>query len=74
MQAHEVAALQKEWGEKPCTHDRVEKEYYLGTHTGDYVCITCGKEFTSREEVERDRQRQQQHPDAGEYDAVDREG
>lgn len=24
-----------------CDHS-YEKEYYLGSHTGDYVCIKCG--------------------------------
>ena len=69
MQARDVAQLQEEWGEKPCNHAHVEKEYYLGADTGDYVCITCGKEFTSREEAERERQKQrQQCPDVGEHD------
>ena len=30
-----------------CPHS-YEKEYYLGTHTGDYICSKCGKESRSR--------------------------
>ena len=57
MQADEVAELRENWGEKPCNHDHVEKEYYLGAQTGDYVCTTCGRDFTSMSAVERDRQK-----------------
>lgn len=42
MQFKEALALKKVWGDKPCNHPNVEKEYYLGTATGDYVCTTCG--------------------------------
>jgi uncharacterized Zn finger protein (UPF0148 family) len=70
MQASEAAKLPEEWGEKPCNHDHIEKEYYLGAHTGEYVCITCGRNFTSMEKAERDRQRQRdQNPDASGPDA-----
>jgi len=60
MQTREAAERREEWGEKPCNHDHVEREYYLGAHTGDYVCTTCGRDFTSMEEVERDRKRQRE--------------
>ena len=45
MQASKAAQLQQAWnakGNPPCDHPRVEKEYYLGTATGDEVCTTCG--------------------------------
>jgi hypothetical protein len=42
LQLEEARELRKEWGNKPCDHPRVVKEYYLGTSTGDYVCTTCG--------------------------------
>jgi len=58
MQANDAEELRKEWGEKPCSHDHVEREYYLGGHTGDYVCTTCGRDFTSMEAVEHDRKSQ----------------
>ena len=33
------------WGNKPCEHPKLEKEYYLGSDTGDYVCTTCIESF-----------------------------
>jgi hypothetical protein len=56
MKADEAAELRENWGDKPCNHDHVEKEYYLGAQTGDYVCTTCGRDFTSISAVEHDRQ------------------
>ena len=43
MQMDEALRLQKEWGNKPCDHPYLEKEYYLGSSTGDWVCTTCGQ-------------------------------
>jgi len=51
MQSDKAAKLRKEWGNKPCNHPYVLKEYYLGAHTGDYVCTQCG-EVGSREYLE----------------------
>lgn len=45
MQMKEAARLRKAWGQKPCDHPRIEKEYYLGSHTGDEVCAQCGREI-----------------------------
>lgn len=42
MQMTEALELQKEWGDKPCNHPQVVKEYHLGTQTGDRVCTRCG--------------------------------
>lgn len=42
MQLEEALELQREWGNKPCNHPTVVKEYHLGTQTGDYACTTCG--------------------------------
>ena len=33
-----------------CSHHDIEKEYILGSHTGDYVCTTCGEAFFSKDE------------------------
>lgn len=41
-----------DWGNKPCDHPRIEKEYFADTHTLDYVCSQCGKEFTVLEMLE----------------------
>jgi hypothetical protein len=45
MQMKDAFELQKEWkrkGNPHCTHPNVEREYHLGSHTGDNVCTTCG--------------------------------
>ena len=26
-----------------CKHERTEQEHILGSGTGDYVCVACGK-------------------------------
>lgn len=46
MQMKEAARLRERWGDKPCDHPRVEREYYLGSHIGDEVCAQCGREIT----------------------------
>jgi hypothetical protein len=43
MQMKEAYRRQREWGERACTHPGVEREFYLGSHTGDYVCSVCGR-------------------------------
>ena len=49
MQAKRADALRRLWGNKPCDHPRVEREYYLSADTGDYVCTQCGESFTRAE-------------------------
>jgi hypothetical protein len=51
MQSRKVTRLQTQWGDKPCDHPSFDKEYYLGSQTGDFICKQCGKEF-SRQEYE----------------------
>ena len=46
--------LRKQWGNKPCSHPKFEKETHLGwgyvqEKTGDYVCTQCGQDFTKEE-------------------------
>lgn len=60
MQTSESKALRKRWeeeGNKICEHPHITKEYYLGTHTMDYVCTVCGKEFSLEEKrvIEKNR-------------------
>jgi len=46
MQMEKAARLRRLWkakGNPPCTHSHLDKEYYLGADTGDYVCTTCGE-------------------------------
>lgn len=48
LQMKEAQELRKEWerkGKPPCKHEKLEKEYYLGTQTGDKICTTCGETF-----------------------------
>lgn len=43
MQHKTAKKLAKEWGKKTCDHPSLEKEYFLGTDTGDMVCTQCGQ-------------------------------
>ncbi|WP_165904615.1 hypothetical protein [Paraburkholderia hospita] len=43
MQTKEARELRDQWGDKPCNHPELTKEYDLSMATGDYVCTTCGK-------------------------------
>jgi hypothetical protein len=45
MQMDEAARLREAWrqaGSKPCLHEEHEREYYLGSDTGDDACVRCG--------------------------------
>ena len=52
MQHDKAKRIREKWGDKPCNHPKLDKEYYLGAHTMDYVCTTCGREFTKKERDE----------------------
>jgi hypothetical protein len=60
MQSKEAAELRKLWGNEPCSHPNVEKEYDLGMATGDYVCTTCGECGWGRDWPEEERKEKQQ--------------
>lgn len=49
MQLSKARQLQAAWGNKPCEHPFLEKEYNLGGDTGDKVCTTCGQSFSPDE-------------------------
>lgn len=51
MQLKEAQKIRKQWGDKPCTLENhsLEKEYYLGSDTGDYVCTICGRSFPDKD-------------------------
>jgi hypothetical protein len=57
IQMKEVLKLRAMWaakGNPVCTHpDKLCREYYLGAHTGDYVCPICGECFAP-DQVEQD--------------------
>ena len=42
MQTQKAAQLRAASKGTPCSHPHLDKEYHLGTATGDYVCTTCG--------------------------------
>jgi len=52
VQKKKAILLKQEWGDKPCTHPALAKEYDLGERTGNYVCTTCGATLTFREKSE----------------------
>ena len=52
MQKKRATALQQAWGDKPCAHPALAKEYDLGARTGNYVCTQCGVTMTFREKAE----------------------
>lgn len=57
MDIKRTEELQNAWENKlkqnpnlKCTHPhKLEKEYWGGTHTGDYICPICGEAFTFEE-------------------------
>jgi hypothetical protein len=49
--------IKDSWGNKPCDHPKLEKEYYVGAFLINYVCIQCGKEFTIAKKMEMDETR-----------------
>jgi len=57
MQYKDAKRLREEWGKRVCNHPSLEKEYYLGTDTMDFICSTCGETFTKaeKEKLEEDR-------------------
>lgn len=52
MQKKRAMAIKQEWGDRPCEHPALAKEYDLGKRTGNYVCTQCGTTFTFREKAE----------------------
>jgi hypothetical protein len=39
----EIAAAWRRAGEPYCDHGRKDKEYGLGSSTGDWACLDCGR-------------------------------
>jgi hypothetical protein len=58
MQLKKAAELKRERGDKPCDHSNLEKEYDLGSATGDYVCTQCGEAGFGSDWPERERLKQ----------------
>lgn len=49
MEMRQAYVLRYRWGDKPCLHPKFTLQFYQGMPTGDYVCTTCGREFTKKE-------------------------
>lgn len=52
MQKKRASILRQEWGEKPCAHPALAREYDQGQRTGSYVCTQCGATLSFREKAE----------------------
>jgi len=57
MEYSAAQEMKEKWGDKPCDHHHLEKEYYVGAFLTNYVCIQCGKEFTIPQKLEMDEER-----------------
>ena len=52
MQMDDARRQREAWqqrGGESCPHDELDKEYYLGSDTGDKVCKACGETFGPNE-------------------------
>jgi len=52
MEYFSAKMIREQWGDKPCDHSKLEREFYGDTYTLDYVCTQCGKEFNLLEALE----------------------
>jgi hypothetical protein len=52
MEYLEAIRVKAEWGDKPCDHPHLEKEYYTGAFLTNYICTQCGQEFTIAQKME----------------------
>jgi hypothetical protein len=43
MQRNKVEQLKEIWGDKPCDHPKIQKEYEHKSLTGNIVCLQCGR-------------------------------
>ena len=57
MQFEKAKRLEEAWEKKPCSHPSFQKEYYLSSQTGDYICTQCGKTITPQEKAEIEKRR-----------------
>lgn len=59
MNIKTATALKNAWGDKPCDHETLEKEYFNDMATGDYICTKCGEAFTKSQRADKIKQEQQ---------------
>ena len=56
MEYYKAQKVKEAWGDKPCDHPHIEREYYTGAFLTNYVCVQCGKEFTIAQKLEIDQE------------------
>lgn len=54
MEYYVAQKVKDEWGNKPCEHPHLEREYYGGAFLINWICTQCGKEFTIAQKMEMD--------------------
>jgi hypothetical protein len=52
MQRKKALALRQAWGDQPCNHPTLAREYDQGERTGGYLCAQCGATISFRERAE----------------------
>ena len=52
MQRKKAVELQQQWGDRPCDHPNLSREYDAGERTGNYRCTQCGASLSFRERAE----------------------
>lgn len=57
MEYYAALKVKDSWGNRPCSHPHLEKEYYTGAFLINYICTQCGKEFTIAQKLEMDEER-----------------
>jgi hypothetical protein len=60
MQMAKANELREAWaakGNPPCEHPSLDKEYHLGSDTGDVVCASCGECWSRDDPTRPDRNR-----------------
>jgi len=46
MEYYAAQKVKESLGSKPCIHQHLEKEYFVGAFLINYVCTQCWKEFS----------------------------
>jgi hypothetical protein len=47
-QMNKLQEIRAQWvaaGDKPCDHPNTDREYHLGSQTGDIGCLVCGRSW-----------------------------
>jgi hypothetical protein len=58
MEYYVAQKVKDSWGDKPCNHPHLEKEYYTGAFLINFICSQCGTEFTIAQKLEMDELRE----------------